>query len=101
MAQFIYLNSKKISVKSISQLHKISEEDKVKLKLNVNFIDRKQKDKTLMVLTGKDASKMANIAMCEIYGKITEGDNVYLEDIKTNLTAIYPKKFFICELQEK
>lgn len=99
MAQFIYLNSKKISVKSISQLHKIPEKDKVKL--NVNFIDRKQKDKTLMVLTGKDASKMANIATCEIYGKITEGDNVYLEDIKTNLTARYPKKFFICELQEK
>lgn len=46
-----------------------------------------------MVFIGKDASKMANIAMCEIYGKITEGDNVYLEDIKTNLTARYPKKF--------
>ena len=62
MAQFIYLNHEKISVKSISQLHKIPEEDKVKL--NVNFMDRKQKDKTLMVFTGKDASKMANIAMC-------------------------------------
>ena len=31
MNQFIYLNHEKISVKSISQLHKISEEDKVKL----------------------------------------------------------------------
>lgn len=99
MAQFIYLNSKKISVKSISQLHKLPEEDKVKL--NVNFMDRKQNDKTLMVFTGKDKSYMANIAMCEIYGKITEGDNVYLEDIKTNLTERYPKKIFICELQER
>lgn len=64
-------------------------------------MDRKQNDKTLMVFTGKDKSYMANIAMCEIYGKITEGDNVYLEDIKTNLTARYPKKDFIYELQEK
>lgn len=87
MAQFIYLNSKKISVKSISQLHKIPEEDKVKL--NVNFMDRKQKDKTLMVFTGKDASKMANIAMCEIYGKITKGDNIYLDDIKKTLEKRY------------
>lgn len=64
-------------------------------------MDRKQKDKTLMVFTGKDASKMANIAMCNIYSKITKGDNVYLKDIKTNLTARYPKKDFIYELQEK
>lgn len=87
MAQFIYLNHEKISVKSISQLHKIPEEDKVKL--NVNFMDRKQKDKTLMVFTGKDASRMANIAMCEIYGKITKGDNIYLDDIKKNLAKKY------------
>lgn len=99
MNQFIYLNREKISVKSISQLHKISEEDKVKL--NVNFMDRKQKDKTLMVFTGKDKLYMANIAMCNIYSKITKGDNVYLKDIKTNLTARYPKKDFICQLQEK
>lgn len=99
MNQFIYLNREKISVKSISQLHKIPEEDKVKL--NVNFMDRKQKDKTLMVFTGKDKSYVANIAICEIYGKITEGENIYLEDIKTNLTVRYPKKDFICELQEK
>ena len=72
MNQFIYLNREKISVKSISQ-----------------------------VFTGKDKSYMANIAICEIYGKITEGENIYLEDIKTNLTARYPKKDFICELQEK
>lgn len=87
MAQFIYLNHEKINVKSISQLHKIPEEDKVKL--NVNFMDRKQKDKTLMIFTGKDASKMANIAMCEIYGKITQGDNIYLDDIKKNLAKKY------------
>ena len=73
MAQFIYLNHEKISVKSISQLHKIPEEDKVKL----------------MVFTGKDASKMANVAMCEIYGKITKGDNIYLDDIKKNLAKKY------------
>lgn len=52
-------------------------------------MDRKQKDKTLMVFTGKDASKMANIAMCKIYGKITKGDNIYLDDIKKNLAKKY------------
>lgn len=57
--------------------------------IGVIFMDRKQKDKTLMVFTGKDASKMANIAMCEIYGKITKGDNIYLDDIKKNLAKKY------------
>lgn len=96
MAQFIYLNYKKISVKNILQLHKVPEENKVKL--NVNFMDRKQKDKTLMIFTGKDASKMANVAMCQIYGKITNEDNVYLEDIKKTLEE-HDEKDFTCEIR--
>lgn len=94
--KFIYLKNEKINIKSLSQVMKTK--TKNGFKISVNFMDQNRKDKTLMMITGKDISEIVNVAFVEIYERIVYGDNVQMRAIKEILEKEYPKSEFTCEI---